>query len=264
MRHKLIIGCLLGLVVLMAACNPSPETSTPTPSDKEARLEERIAELEGKIAELSDTPNPDSEREEIISFTRQALEIEAKRSEFMRYLAGLRGIIGLHGQRGVVEMRFSSGVPPEWACEVRGVPPSGFEGMASLLNRLLMLDCPQSMQPVKDTLIYIYHSEIGQVQLQVEIGRLQEQIGRLQVEIRELQSETLWAGGGPIPKLVYPEVTWDNLDLWRQEMGQHAPLSPIHGFYKARVESVWFALQESRRDIYVRWAEILQEHGIDP
>ncbi|MBT9140266.1 MAG: hypothetical protein DDT30_00842 [Dehalococcoidia bacterium] len=123
-----------------------------------------------------------------------------------------------------------------------------------MLNKLLMLDCPQSMQPVKDTLIYIYHSEIGQAQLQSQIRELQRE---LQSQIRELHPETLWRGGS-IQELVYLEVTWDNLDHWRQK-AQHG-----HFFYSRMVKSIWFSLQESRRDIYVRWAEILQEHGIDP
>lgn len=257
MRHKLIIGCLLGMVVLMAACNPSPETPTPTPSDKEARLEERIAELEGKIAELSDTPKPDSQREEIISFTRQALEIEAKRNELMQYLAGLRDVIGLQNQRALIERRFVNGVPPG----AHGVPPSGFEGMASLVNKLLMLDCPQSMQPVKNTLLHIYHAEIGQVQLQ----QLQSELWLLELEVWELQAEEWefppWSG--PIRNLVYPEITKDNLDHWRQLKEQHGPVGAIHALYRHMVETVWFHLQESRRDIYVRWAEILQEHAVD-
>jgi len=96
------------------------------------------------------------EREAIISFTVQALEIEKKRTDLIAYFAGLRNSVGIHGQARAIERFFSTGVP----ATLRDAPPSGFEGMTTLRNRLLLLDTPQSIGPIKDALLFIYTSEI--------------------------------------------------------------------------------------------------------
>ncbi len=48
-------------------------------------------------------------------------------------------------------------------------------------------------------------------------------------------------------------VSVDNLDTW-----QHNP-----SYYHNIINSEWFKVQSFRRIVYVQWAEILREHGID-
>ena len=110
------------------------------------------------------TANPDLERKAIIDFTRQALEIEAKRNELIAYFAGLQDKVGIHGQAFAIERYFSRGVPTT----LRDASPPGIEGISSLINRLRLLDSPQSLLSIKDALVHIYDSEIQQAQIQSE------------------------------------------------------------------------------------------------
>lgn len=201
MKHKLllVIACVLSLAILLPACAV------------------------------------DTEREEIVSFTRQALEIEAKRNELMEFFASFRPPhYGYGFSLWLIDKGFLGGVPAKTYTFYSGdeVPPSSIEGMSSLRNRLLLLGCPQSTQSIKDALDQIYDSEIGLA------------------ESQSSQKDLPWIpyfGSG----LVLCEVTKDNLSYWRQ--------------YDAKVvQSEWFKVQELRKDTYTRWAEILQEHGIDP
>jgi hypothetical protein len=54
---------------------------------------------------------PDVEREAILSFTLQALEIEAKRNDLIAYFAGLRKSVGIYGQAIANEVRYET-----WLC----------------------------------------------------------------------------------------------------------------------------------------------------
>ncbi len=163
-----------------------------------------------------------SERQEIITFTRQALEIEDERNELMAYFASFP--LERYGtvQGWLVRRFLLEGVPTNLPATYNA-PRSGLEGMASLRQRILLLDCPQSMQPIKDALVYIYNSEV------------------------ELAEHDL---AGPI-------INQDNLELW------HEDLSLNINFYIS-MDDPWLKLQLMRRDVYIRLAEILQEHGIDP
>lgn len=176
-------------------------------------------------------------REAIITFTRQALEIEAKRNGLMDYFAELRDTVGLHAQVFAIERYFPNGV----TAALRGVPPAGLEGMVSLRNRLMLLNCPQSMQSIKSSLIQAYNSEIEQAQLECEL-------------------EVNW--GDPIRKLVYPEITKDNLDCWRQLAQQSNP-GPVQDLYRYEVGTIWFGIQELRHNTYTLWADTLGEQQID-
>ena len=91
-----------------------------------------------------------------MSFTQQALEIEAERRDLMAYFAALRGRVGIHGQAFAIERYLVEGVPPTLV----GAPASGLRGMTSLRNSLLLLVSPEPMQPIKDALVHIYDSEI--------------------------------------------------------------------------------------------------------
>ena len=110
---------------------------------------------------------------------------------------------------------------------LRDAPPSGIEGMAALKIMLFLLDSPPSMQIIKETLLDIYTSEI------------------------QLASE----------QLAYTEITHDTLDYWRQLVSDSVPGKQ---YYEYMVGTDWFGLQEFRQQVYVLWADVLKEHGIDP
>ncbi len=148
----------------------------------------------------------DLEQQEIISFTRQALEIEGKQSELMEYFA----------RQHVGSRFFLEGMPtdaeyPEWM----NAPESGLEGIVSLRKRLLFLDCPQSLQSIKQSLLEIY---------------------QLEIELAESEGETM----------SLTESMLKGVTAWKAAQEGFLP----H--------------QERRKDTYTRWAEILQEHDIDP
>ena len=145
----ILFVAIAALLLMVMACTPSsvPSSRTPLPNTP--------------LALLTPTPNstPDMEREATISFTVQALEIEKKRTDLIAYFAGLRNSVGIHGQALAIERFFSTGVP----ATLRDAPPSGFEGMTTLRNRLLLLDTTQSIGPIKDALLFIYTSEIHRI-----------------------------------------------------------------------------------------------------
>ncbi|MBT9162148.1 MAG: hypothetical protein DDT27_00692 [Dehalococcoidia bacterium] len=194
MRHKLIIGCLLGLVVLMAAY----------------------------MAAYNLFPKTDSKREEIISFTRQALEIEAERNDLVEFalsrMFDFRNGIFLQGT-GVL---------------FKTDPP--LAGVTTLKSNLMLLSCPPSMSGVKDLLMEAYRLEIEAVRLDEEW-----RIDRL----KPLSEER-----GSLKRQFYLEINRFNVsgDL-PLRYDRHGP---------------WIIAQKLRRDAYLKWVEILQEHDIDP
>lgn len=110
----------------------------------------------------------DLEQQEIISFTQQALEIEAKRSELMEYFA--KQHVGPLRERFFLEGIPTNAEYPEWM----NAPKSGLEGMVSLRKRLLFLDCPQSLQSIKQSLLEIYQLEIELAESEGETMSLPE------------------------------------------------------------------------------------------
>ncbi|MCH7616168.1 MAG: hypothetical protein IH978_10615, partial [Nitrospinae bacterium] len=223
------------LLVVTVSCTPSsaPSSRTPPPNTS--------------LAQLAPTPNstPDIEREAIVSFTLQALEIETKRNDLIEYFAGLRDSVGIHGQALAIERFFSVGVP----ATLKNAPPSGIDGMTTLSNTFLLLDSPPSLQSIKDALIRVYQSEI-------QLASNQAQEVQFQPEIQDN-----WFA--PIRKLVYPEITKDTLGQLRQ-MAEQTNSGPAQDHYQYKVETVWFGLQEFRQQSYTHWAGILQNHAINP
>jgi len=110
-----------------------------------------------------------SEREQIILFTREALEIEAKRNAFMDYLTGLRKRFGREGSQFHVKSYYLSGISERRAQKLS--LPTTYEGMLSLHSRLLLLDVPQVLDPIKDSLVNAYSNEIDIVSCEVGLGR---------------------------------------------------------------------------------------------
>jgi len=174
-----------------------------------------------------------TEREAIITFTRQALQIETKRVELINWLGGQSSGLTPY-QHWLMGKYYLNGVAPN-----APIPPSGLEGMSSLTNKLLLLDCPQSMQSIKDSLVSIYNSEIRQFQL-------------WQLNI---------ASG--VDDSFYLEVNWQNLDEWEQKSWW---LRYSNGGIAMRQmkDNAWYKAQSFRRDVYTQWAQILKDNGIDP
>ena len=197
MRGITSLILFVALALLLAACGPTAPTPTPIPT-------------------------VDPEREAILAFTREALEIEAQRSELVAWFATIEPTT----LRFFVRL-FLPGVPEGYYHDRGWGPAKDLEGMSALYRRILLLDSPQSMQAIKDSLNHIYDSEIEH--------------------------------GGLIP-----EVTKDNLDYWKAKAAEYPPYSTTYNYYMARVDSSWGQLQALRRDVYTRWAQLLREHGIDP
>lgn len=127
------VRCLFTAIVLLTvACIPAMTVVTPTPAS-------------------------DPEREAILSFTRQALQIEADRAELMKYFAGLQGRMSAESVRVFVGQTFLTGVP---VGTYQPEPPHELEGMAQLYSRLLSLDSPPATMNIKDAFLNIYKSEI--------------------------------------------------------------------------------------------------------
>ena len=188
----------------------------------------------------------DLEQQEIISFTQQVLEIEAKRSDLTAFFAGGSDLTAFLAseQRAVIkwltELYFFGGVPT--TALLKDAPPSDLEGMVSLQNKLLLLECPQSIQHIKDSLVYIYNSEIS--------------LAELEFQMEEENSNLVPFFG---TRFVLPEVNQYNLELWKEKY-ESWQMPGVSQF----MNHPWVKLQLLRRDVYTRWAEILREHGIDP
>jgi hypothetical protein len=181
----------------------------------------------------------DTEQEAIVTFTQQALQIEAKRVELINWLGGHS--IGLTpSQEWIMEKYYLNGVSPNTPNPPTPIPPSGLEGMSSLTNKLLLLDCPQSIQSIKDSLISIYNSEIHQFQL----GQFKDT-----------------ANG--VDSSFFLEINWQNLDEWALEP---CWLWNSNGGVAMRQmkDSAWYQLQSFRRDVFTQWSQLLIQHGIDP
>ena len=80
--------------------------------------------------------------------------------------------------------------------------------------------------------------------------------------VPETQSDQTVDWGLPIRKLVYPEITRENLDYWRRSV-ESSELGPIRDLSRYKVGTVWFGIQEFRQQAYIRWTEILKEHDLD-
>ena len=214
LRAVVLFVSIAVLLLMAIACTPSsvPSARTSLP-----------ATILAPIPQPTPASTPDLERDAIISFTLQALEIEVKRKDLIEYFADLRDRVGTYGQALAIERFFSTGVP----ATLRDAPPSGFEGMTTLRNRLLLLDSPQSIRAIKDALLDVYDSEI------------------------QLASE----------QLAYSEITHDSLDYWRQLASDSGPGEQ---YYQYMVGTNWFGLQEIRHHVYALWGDVLKEYGIDP
>lgn len=201
-------------LLLVVACTPSSMTD-----------DDAYPPVSTLVPALQSTPAaiPDLEPNAIISFTLQTLEIEAKRKDLIAYIDSLSTKVGTYGKALAIERYFSGGVPSA----LRDAPPSGFEGMTTLRNRLISLHSPQSMRIIKESLLDVYNSEI------------------------QLASE----------QLAYPEITIDSLAYWRQLVSEGGP---GEHYYEYMVGTDWFGLQENRQHVYALWGDVLKEGGIDP
>jgi len=185
---------------------------------------------------------PDAEREAIITFTQQAFQIEAKRGELINWLGGQS--LGLNPyQRWLVGKYYLTGVAPNAPDSSAPIPSSGLEGMSSLVNKLSLLDCPQSVQSIKDSLTSIYNSEIRQFQLW------------------QLNLTSGVASG--VDHSFYLEVNWENLDEWALKPWVSENYYGVTTTLQMK-DNAWYQLQSFRRDVYTQWLQLLKQHGIDP
>jgi hypothetical protein len=179
------------------------------------------------------TPQYSPEQLALLDFTRQTLQIEGKRVELINWLGGQsRGLTPY--KSWLVGKYYLNGVAPNTPNPPAPIPPSGLEGMSSLTNKLLSLDCPQSMQSIKDSLISIYNSEIRQFQLW---------------QLKDAASE--------VDASFYLEINWQNLDEWEQKPWQ------LGYSMRQMKDSAWYKLQSFRRDVYSKWDDILKRNGLD-
>ena len=233
LRFLVVVGLALviGLVVAcgsQAAASPNgpPE---PTTAATGALTVSSDTEGDSVIQRLASRMGLGSEREEIVAFTREALQIEATRNRGVECFATAKNV-GLFGLFSSAWLLNGLRLKETEVCEV-------FEGVASLHGRLLLLPAPQVLEPVKDSLAEVYAREVQIVRDQLHLDQ-QREIGFA---------------------LVMPTVTKDNIDTIKQEAQYEGAFSRL----KQLVESPWARSQELRKQIYDRWAEILQEHNID-
>ena len=91
------------------------------------------------------TTSANAEKDAILTFTLQALEIEAKRDALVNCYAGLIESGGWYMFNWIIPKTFLDGVTPANPFSLAGVPPTGLEGMTSLRQKMILLSCPQSM-----------------------------------------------------------------------------------------------------------------------
>lgn len=269
MTKATLIALLAGVLVLSAvACGGQPEATATVPPDQPVPA--AIATAVPSPRAISEptapptpagtassipaaapvptaTPTPDLERQAIISFTRQALEIEGKRNELMAYFAGSDRLewVGV----STIQWSFLSGVLAD--SYSAGRPAKNLEGMYSLRMNLLLLSPPEPLQAVKDLLVHVYDTEVQQAELETSLAEL---------DIPPSEGRLFRPA---LPRKVYPEVTKDNLEDWTQEARRYPVGSPMYDSLKG-VLGAWGQAQLLRQQVYVHWSEILREHGIGP
>ena len=191
---------------------------------------------------LSGGCTANSEKQAIITFTQQVLEIENKRAELLNWYEKIDVTGNL--LTFIVGETFLTGVKPDtYYKEV--TPPTGIEGMTTLKQQITLLICPQSVQSIKDSLVSIYDSEI-------DIGA--PYIAR---DLSRTDSR-------------YTIIAMDNLDLWAKRLSEVAPDAKSYfppgepSYYHNIIVSDWYKTQSFRRDVYSQWSQLLKQHGIDP
>lgn len=206
-------------------------------------------------------PTPDLEREAIISFTQQALEIEAKRNEMMEFFASLGESSGWNIELDFVGRYFIEGISEDLAAQyTQYVIPPGFEGMQALYRKLLLLDCPHAIRSVRDILVHIYNSEIQLAELQSLRNRDKDLGDEVRLILWEITKDNFYD--------FEDEIAWLNYRI-EQKIEEEGPdyfgeENLTLGYFTHLTQSSWGQLQKRRQQLYSGWVETLQEHGIDP
>ena len=235
-----LLRCLVGITVAtLLACGtfsaaspkvPPEVTVTSTTAEQTSlRTAEGKSVIQSVVAEVALGSN----REEIVEFTRGALAIEADRNAGIEFYALLLKKYGSIGATSYMNKAFVEGFLEH---HLKRGAPEQFKGMHMLQRRLLLLDVPQVLEPIKDSLVQAYEREI-------------------QLAIQQSQTwviESKFSDGLREPKVIMPQVTKDNVD------DTQASLKPW------RRLGLWGETQLFRKEIYNRWSEILEEQGIDP
>ena len=161
----------------------------------------------------------DLEQQEIISFTRQALEIEGNQSELMEYFA--RQHVGPLREHFFLEGMPADAGYPKWM----NAPESGLEGMVSLRKRLLFLDCPQSLQSIKQSLLEIY-------QLEIELAESEGETMSLSEAMLQGVAQYKTAQEGFLP---HQERRKDTYTHWAEILREHG-IDPAEGGFSGLIE----------------------------
>lgn len=290
MKLKAFAFILLGGLIFLVACGaqatPSGTNSTESPvsavhsqtsmtsSDRETQLESKISELEKRVSQLEQqitklleeshlhqkraitldkmsqleqqltelSKEIRLEQEKAIAFTKAALEIEAQRNDIVANLA-----------KGWNHSSFKAGLAISFRTRVEGKLNLS-NGVASLRNKLALLDCPNFLLNVKIMLLQVYELELESAETITKQGSL---LGQIEVK-------TVKAKG------FNPTVNKDNVVDYQEMVlrGIHStnamPGSPIGEILYNQLHGPWVEAQLIRREAYKRWAKILREHGVDP
>ena len=107
-----------------------------------------------------------------------------------------------------------------------------------------------SLQPVKDSLVHAYASEIELAREQAQArdieGVIDDAVYKLAVRLSPKYFDR-----ARMSSLVFPQITKDNVDTVRARLKAGGTLN------------AWAQTQLFRQQIYARWAEILREQGMD-
>jgi hypothetical protein len=131
--------------------------------------------------------------------------------------------------------------------------------MYFLHRRLLLLNAPQVLEPVKESLVQAYASEIQLAINQSQSKNVEDGVNNAISEMPGYKYP-----GVNLGKFVYPSVTKDNLDTFKQKAEEYKRYSGGYRSWMRYVEGPWGQTQLFRKQIYTRWAVILEEHGINP
>jgi len=158
-----------------------------------------------------------SSEEAMIAFTEQALGIEDEHNQiiakYASYISPLR-----------------SGTQYAWEISL-------------LANRIVLLDCPQSLQPIKDALLRSYdmESKATEVEKDFWLDAHYDVRGNLQAyELRMTEHSDFY------PAIDIHNVQSLSEDDWRRTM-----------------YPTWVEAQMFRLEVYDRWKEILEQYDID-
>lgn len=190
-----------------------------------------------------------NKQQEIINFTKEAYVIELK-GEILNLYSGL--YLSFRPYSPVAFDYYLNGMKLSDYLKIEPKATEDLDGMYSLKNKMALLDCPQSMQSIKDSLINIYESEIRQYQLSKAQSKSSNS-NMLERPLVESSGGSVTTGEFPTTSLgdtsFYPQVNYKNIDDYKNNYSIS--------------KSEWYRIQSFHHDVIVKWSQLLKDSNID-